>query len=115
MRAGKLRHQVTFLKPADVPNDATDYPGQWLAVATVDADIRPLSVKEIEAGQGLLMQTDRAVEVRWREDLALMDNHWRAQSPTFTREARIITADNPDCRKRALRVVCREQNQEDSP
>ena len=42
MRAGKLRHRVTFLQPMDQPGDATDNPGQWQAVATVDADIRPL-------------------------------------------------------------------------
>ena len=72
-------------------------------------------MKEIEAGQGLLMQADRAVEIRWREDLSTMDNQWRAQSLTFRQEARVITAVNPDCRQRALRVVCRDQNLEDRP
>ncbi len=61
------------------------------------------------------MQTDRVVEVRWREELAAMDNHWRAQSATFQREARVISANNPDCRHRALRVVCRDQNQDETP
>ena len=109
MRAGKLRYSVTFMAP-DKSADGTDNPGRWRNIITVDADIRPVSVQEIEAAQGRLMQTDLAVECRWCPPLSGMDNQWRVASATLPDECRVITANNPDLRHRLWRVICRSQS-----
>ena len=110
MQAGKLRHLVTFSRPMDDSGEATDNPGRWKSVKTVNADIRPVSIREIEAAQGLLMQTDIAVECRWLAELAAMDNRWLAESTVLAEPCRVITAHNPDFRHRVWRVVCRAQS-----
>ena len=91
MQAGKLRHLVTFSQPLDDSNDMTDNPGQWQPVLAVDADIRPVSIKEIEAAQGLLMQTDSVVECRWRFELLGMNNQWLIESDFFTEPCQVLT------------------------
>ena len=110
MRAGKLRHRVTFSRPLDDSSEATDNPGRWEKVRTVNADIRPVSIREIEAAQGLLMQTDMAVECRWLSELTRMDNRWLAKSVSLPEPCRVITAHNPDFRRRMWRVICRAQS-----
>ena len=107
MQAGKLRHRVTFSQPLDDSSDVTDNPGQWQPVLTVDADIRPVSVREIEAAQGLLMQTDSVIECRWRTVLTSMNNQWLAESALFSEPCRVLTAMNPDYNRRVWRVTCR--------
>ena len=110
MRAGKLRHRVTFSRPVDDSGEATDNPGRWQKVLATDADIRPVSIKEIEAAQGLLMQTDSVVECRWRVELTPMNNLWLTESPALPEPCRVITAHNPDYRHRMCRVICRAQS-----
>lgn len=110
MQAGKLRHKVTFSQPLDDSNDMTDNPGQWQPVLSVDADIRPVSIREIEAAQGLLMQTDCVIECRWREELIGMNNQWRVESDLLSEPCRVLTALNPDYRRRLWRVTCRAQS-----
>ena len=109
MRAGKLRYKVTFQRPVHSSGEATDNPEVWFSMKPVNADIRLVSGKEIKAGQGLVMQTDAAVEFRYTEELAAMDNQWRASSDQFSEDCRVITATNPDYQKRMIRVICRSQ------
>lgn len=110
MRAGKLRHRVSFRQPIEDTGDGTDNPDTWIIVKTVDADVRPVSIKEINAAQGLVMQTDVAVECRYLPELSGMDNQWMVTITHFPELCRVVTATNPDYQKRMIRAICRFQS-----
>lgn len=76
---GKLRHKVIIEKPAtcEEPDTTTDQPQCWQTVVKCWAAIRPVSVKEIYAGNGFVGQGDVAVTVRYDPRLDDLDHRWR--------------------------------------
>jgi SPP1 family predicted phage head-tail adaptor len=70
MRAGRLRHRVTFQRRATTLNAYGETVGSWQDVATgVPADVVPVSGRErIASGQNLSTTAVR-VWVRHREDI----------------------------------------------
>ena len=68
MRSGRLRHKVTLRKlEAGSPRQAAN--GErldgWADFATVRAYVRPISGKELRAGQQINSQIVAEIEIRW--------------------------------------------------
>lgn len=70
MRAGLLRHRVTIQAPT--PTDEPKFGGQtqaWVDVATVWAEIDPLSGRELFAAQAVQSESTVKITIRYRADL----------------------------------------------
>ncbi len=70
MRAGRMRHRITIQRernasdPGFVPDGEGGYELEWIDIATVWAEVRPLSVRE--QGFAAQLQDSRTHQVRLR-------------------------------------------------
>lgn len=69
MRIGSLRHEVTIQSLAEGVNVAGDTVATWSDVATVWADIQPLSAREFIAGQALQSDVSARITIRYLEGI----------------------------------------------
>lgn len=67
MQAGKLRHRVTIQGPVMVQNSETGAVNKtWLDVATVWAEVSPLSAREFIAAQASQGEITTRITIRFR-------------------------------------------------
>ncbi|WP_318594326.1 phage head closure protein [Enterobacter kobei] len=67
MQAGKLRHRVTIQEPVMVQNSETGAVNKtWLDVATVWAEVSPLSAREFIAAQASQGEITTRITIRFR-------------------------------------------------
>lgn len=103
MRAGELRHRVTFQKREN--DSATGGFTDWTDYATVWGKVEDLSGRDyVQArmlGEASLV-TSR-ITVRWRPDL---DPHMRVRVGDRTFDIKAIL--DPDGRRRFLEIMCAE-------
>lgn len=70
MQAGKLRHRVTLQEPVKVQNPATGAViNTWRDVATIWAEVYPLSAREFIAAQTSQGEITTRITIRYREDV----------------------------------------------
>jgi SPP1 family predicted phage head-tail adaptor len=69
MRAGKLKHYVTIQQLASSLDASGNTVEAWTDVASVWADIAPLSAREFIAAQGLQSQVVARITIRYRPDV----------------------------------------------
>lgn len=103
MRAGLLRHRVTIQSRG---TGQDDYGGQvttWTDLATVDAEVKPLSGKELVAAQAVQSVVTHQVCMRYRADVT-------AQTRLLYRGRilNILAAPSVDERDRELQLICSE-------
>jgi SPP1 family predicted phage head-tail adaptor len=108
MRAGELRHRIAFQK-RNASLDA--FGGQlstWSTIATVWADIRPMSGRELLAAQAINIDISHTVEIRYQLQFA---------GPKAVAAMRILYGDrifnihssiDPDERHKTLELGCSE-------
>lgn len=70
MRAGDLRHRVTFQKRGSSTDTFGAQSTTWADVATVWADISPLSGRELLAAQALNVEISHKVTIRYQQQFA---------------------------------------------
>lgn len=67
MQAGKLRHRVTIQEPVKVQNHETgSVNNSWRDVATVWAEVSPLSAREFVAAQASQGEVTTRIVIRYR-------------------------------------------------
>ena len=103
MRAGRLRHRVLIQKPADTGDSVTDHVPEYVDVAWRNAQIRPVTAKEIFAAQGFVGQLDVVVVIRYEPLFDDLDNHWRLWHQN--RRLAIVGKLNIDMHDRWLKII----------
>ncbi|MCU6205153.1 phage head closure protein [Enterobacter cloacae] len=74
MQAGKLRHQVTIQEPVMVQNPETGAVNKsWRDVATVWAEVSPLSAREFIAAQASQGEITTRITIRFRPGITRMN------------------------------------------
>ena len=70
MNIGRMRELVTVWAPSSSASSDGDYGyPTWASVATLWADVRPLSARERAAARTVSAETTYSVSVRYRDDL----------------------------------------------
>jgi len=67
MRAGRLRHQVTIQRLTTTVDSYGDHIETWADVATVWAEVVPLSGREYWAAKQVNAETETRVTMRYRD------------------------------------------------
>lgn len=71
INAGKLRHRVIIQRPVEQQNQSTgDMVVSWVNVATVWAEIAPLSAREMVSAQVESSKVNTRITIRYREDIS---------------------------------------------
>lgn len=70
MRAGDLRHRVTFQSRSLAADEFGARPLVWLDVATVWADVMPLSGRQLQAAQALNVEISHQILIRYQPQFA---------------------------------------------
>lgn len=104
-RTGQLRHRVTIYKPAlGEPDDYGQVAETSQAIATVFAEITPLSGQELLVAKQVTPQATHQVRIRYREDVdARCHLIWR-----LTRRLELQEPPRPDERGQFLVFSCKE-------
>ncbi|MFA4994219.1 MAG: phage head closure protein [Bdellovibrionales bacterium] len=71
MAIGTLRKKVSIQTESKTPDNAGGYTLAWTTLATVWANITPISGKEVFAAGHLEGRATHKVTIRWRGDIAL--------------------------------------------
>ncbi len=71
MTIGTLRKRVVLQEEQRTPDGAGGYALSWASVATVWAEITPVSGHEVVASAGIEGHATHKVRMRWRDDLSL--------------------------------------------
>ena len=103
VRAGLLRHRVV-IQTLSTAKDAIGGDAEtWTRLATVWAEVKPLSAREALEAQRMTSTASHFITVRYRDDLAPnMRVVWRGR--TFE----ISQVENLDGRDEAIRLWCSE-------
>lgn len=65
MNAGKLRHRITIQAPIERENDYGERAVTWIDFASVGADIRPLSGRELVMAQQIESLVTTSIQMRF--------------------------------------------------
>lgn len=71
MKIGNLRKQVAIQQEQQTSDNAGGYALAWITLATVWADINPVSGNKIYVSEHLEGHVTHRVMMRWRSDLAI--------------------------------------------
>ena len=103
MNIGKLRHRITLLRQVNEVNDYGASTQTWKRVATVWADVRPLSGREYFSAQQVQSEVTTQIWLRYIEGI----------KPTMKvkfgkREFEILSVLNAQERDVSLQLMCKE-------
>ena len=103
MQIGKLRHRITLQKQVNTVNDYGAAVTTWKNVATVWADVRPLSGREYFSAQQIQSEVTTQIWLR----------HIEGIKPTMKvkfgkREFEILSVLNTQERDVSLQLMCKE-------
>lgn len=103
MNIGKLRHRITLLKQVNEVNDYGASVQTWRTVATVWAEVRPLSGREYFSAQQVQSEVTTQIWLRYIDGI----------KPTMKvkfgkREFEIISVLNTKERDVSLQLMCKE-------
>jgi SPP1 family predicted phage head-tail adaptor len=107
MRAGQLRHRVTFQRPGGTIDAVGERQTTWTNVATVWAFVEPIATREqFIAAQANSFSTHR-VKTRYCSEISEVDASWRLLfgSRIFVLEGNPI---NKDERNKEYEILCVE-------
>lgn len=103
MQIGKLRHRITLQKQVNTVNDYGAAVTTWKNVATVWADVRPLSGREYFSAQQVQSEVTTQIWLRYLDGIM----------PTMRvkfgkRTLEIVSVLNTQERNVSLRLMCKE-------
>ena len=107
MQGGKLRHEVVIQSPTGTRDAFGKRDTTWNNVATVRAQVRPVTSAERYAAAQFHGAISHRVTIRYDAALANMDHSWRVLFGT-----RVLVLVGPprniDERNRTLELLCQE-------
>lgn len=103
MNIGKLRHRITLLKQVNKVNDYGASIQTWRTVATVWAEVRPLSGREYFSAQQVQSEVTTQIWLRY------IDGIKPSMKVKFAnREFEILSVLNTQERNVSLQLMCKE-------
>lgn len=103
MNIGKLRHRITLLKQVNEVNDYGASVKTWRTVATVWAEVRPLSGREYFSAQQVQSEVTTQIWLRY------IDGIKPSMKVKFAnREFEILSVLNTQERDVSLQLMCKE-------
>lgn len=69
MRIGKLDRRVLIERPVETQNEFGEPVKTWVTVATVWAEVTPLSGRELFAAQQIVPEASLRIRIRYRSDI----------------------------------------------
>lgn len=103
MNIGKLRHRITLLKQVNEVNDYGASVQTWRTVATVWAEVRPLSGREYFSAQQVQSEVTTQIWLRY------IDGIKPSMKVKFAnREFEILSVLNTQERDVSLQLMCKE-------
>jgi SPP1 family predicted phage head-tail adaptor len=95
IEAGRLRHRVRLQRQVQTQDSNGDMLTEWQTVATMWADIQPLSAREFIQSQSLQEQVSARVVIRYRDgiDASMRLVHVRLNRPAVIYNIHGILAD----------------------
>ena len=103
MNIGKLRHRITLLKQVNEVNDYGASVQTWRMVATVWAEVRPLSGREYFSAQQVQSEVTTQIWLRY------IDGIKPSMKVKFAnREFEILSVLNTQERDVSLQLMCKE-------
>ena len=107
MEIGKLRHRVTLQKQINAQNDYGATVTKWRDVATVWAEIKPLSGREYFSAQQVQSEVTTQIWLRYRDDVkpTMLVNH-------NGKHYEILSVLNTNGRNTSLQLMCKENPNE---
>lgn len=95
IEAGRLRHRVKIQRPVQTQDPNGDMITEWQTVATVWADIQPLSAREFIQSQAMQSQIVARVVIRHRDgiDASMRLVHERINRPNVIYSIHGVLAD----------------------
>lgn len=108
MRASDLRHRVTF-QSRSVTTDSFGAQSQaWADVATVWADVSPLSGRELMAAQAINVEVSHSITIRWQAQFAGPKVAAAMRIVYGNRIFNIHSAIDPDERRKTIQISASE-------
>ena len=105
MKIGAMRHRITFQQPVKMPDGYKGHTVSWQDVATVWAQVEPLSGREYFYAHQIKNEVSHRVRMRYREDITVEmrvklseDRHLAIESVIDLQE-----------RRQFLEILCREE------
>lgn len=108
MRAGDLRHRVTFQSRSVSADSFGAQSEQWRDVATVWADVSPLSGRELFAAQAVNVEISHSVTIRYQAQFAGPKAVAAMRILYGNRIFNIHSSMDTDERHRELKMTCSE-------
>ncbi len=108
MRAGDLRHRVTFQSRSMSADSFGAQSESWSDVATVFADISPLSGRELLAAQQVQSEISHTVTIRYQTQFAGPKAVAAMRIKYGERIFNIHSSIDPDERHKSLQLSCAE-------
>ena len=107
MNIGKLRHRITLQKQVNTVNDYGGAVTTWKNVATVWADVRPLSGREYFSAQQVQSEVTTQIWLRYRDDVkpTMRVNH-------NGKHYEILSVLNTNGWNTSLQLMCKENPNE---
>lgn len=107
MEIGKLRHRVTLQKQINAPNDYGATVTKWRDIATVWAEIKPLSGREYFSAQQVQSEVTTQIWLRYRDDVkpTMRVNH-------NGKHYEILSVLNTNGWNTSLQLMCKENPNE---
>ncbi|EIU7559268.1 phage head closure protein [Providencia rettgeri] len=102
MKAGLLRHIVTFQQNISVELPSGTYDDQWVDIATTRAEVKPISGRELLAAEAELSEITVRVWMRYRPDIT------SACRMLFQGETYDIQSVIPDVKCTRLELLCKQ-------
>ena len=102
MNVGKMRHRITFQRPATDKDRLGGYTGEWIDVVTTWAQISPVSGKEYFSQMREITVSHR-IYCRYRDGITP-----RMQIKFDERTFRILSVINWEERNEGLTIMCEE-------
>ena len=107
MQIGKLRHRITLQKQVNTVNDYGAAVTTWKNVATVWADVRPLSGREYFSAQQVQSEVTTQIWLRYLDGImpTMRVNH-------NGKHYEILSVLNTNGRNTSLQLMCKENPNE---
>jgi SPP1 family predicted phage head-tail adaptor len=102
VQAGKLRHRVTFQKNSGLKDATGSRKPIWDDVCTINAEINPLSAREVLASKAVMSDASVKIIIRYRSDIT------SAMRIKYKDTIYSIVGEpiNPNMRNRELQIMC---------
>lgn len=106
MKAGRLRHQITIQKSEVIRDDFGSVTTRWVDIATVSAEVRAISGRELMASGMIMSEATIRIWLRYRADITTSHRIVYHKLNTIGDKFGIVAV-VPDAKHTLLELLCK--------